>query len=45
MREFASLATDADQPDARPPTPESDGEQADDRARGGRCGFREGQRR
>jgi hypothetical protein len=46
MREFASLATDddADQPDA-PPTPESDGEQPDDRARGGRFGFRKGQRR
>jgi hypothetical protein len=45
MREFASLATDDDQPDAQPPTPESDGEQPEDRARGGRFGFRKGQRR
>ena len=46
MREFASLATDDEQPDAsQPPTPESDGEQPEDRSRGGRFGFRKGQRR
>ena len=47
MREFASLATgDDEQPDeSQPPAPESDGEQSEDRSRGGRFGFRKGQRR
>jgi hypothetical protein len=47
MREFASLMTDdSEGPDAaKPPAPEADGEQPEDRSRGGRFGFRKGQRR
>jgi hypothetical protein len=46
MREFASLATgDEDPAEALPPPSDPDEDQPDDRARGGRFGFRKGQRR
>ena len=46
MREFASLATDDEDPPDAPQPPASDpDEERDDRARGGRFGFRKGQRR